>query len=66
VTAEASCDSLALESYRLHNAGTLGQCGWHAGPPFELIARPLRQRDVAMVTKVYRRLKPDIEERDPS
>jgi hypothetical protein len=29
-----------------------------AGPPFELIARQLRQRDVVMVTKVYGRLEP--------
>jgi hypothetical protein len=41
---------------------------WHCpapAPPFELIARQLRQRDVAMVAKVYGHLKPDTEERDP-
>ena len=35
-----------------------------AGAPFELIARQLGQRDVAMVAKVYGRFKPDTEERD--
>ncbi len=35
-----------------------------AGAPFELIARQLGHRDVAMVTKVYGRFKPDTEERD--
>jgi hypothetical protein len=35
-----------------------------AGAPFELIARQLGHRDVAMVAKVYRRFKPDTEERD--
>jgi cytidylate kinase len=35
-----------------------------AGPPFERIARRLRQRDVAMVAKVYGRLRTDIETRD--
>jgi integrase len=35
-----------------------------AGAPFELIARQLGHRDVAMVAKVYRRIKPDTEERD--
>ena len=33
-----------------------------AGAPFERIARQLRQRDMAMVVKVYGRLKPDTEE----
>src|SRR5688572_29886453 len=35
-----------------------------AGAPFELIARQLGHRDVAMVAKVYGRFKPDTEERD--
>ena len=35
-----------------------------AGAPFELIARQLGHRDVAMVGKVYGRFKPDTEERD--
>ena len=35
-----------------------------AGAPFELIARQLGHRDVAMVAKVYGRLKPDTEKRD--
>jgi hypothetical protein len=35
-----------------------------AGAPFELIARQLGQREVAMVAKVYSRFKPDTEERD--
>jgi hypothetical protein len=40
-------------------------CGWpSAGPPFELNARQLRQRDVVMVTKVYGRLEPAPEKRD--
>ena len=31
-----------------------GRCAWHvAGAPFELIARQLGHRDVAMVAKVY-------------
>ena len=35
-----------------------------AGAPFELIARQLGHRKVAMVAKVYGRFKPDTEERD--
>ena len=35
-----------------------------AGAPFDLIARQLGHRDVAMVAKVYGRFKPDTEERD--
>lgn len=35
-----------------------------AGPPFELIARQRKQRDVVMVAKVYGRLKLDSEKRD--
>jgi len=35
-----------------------------AGAPFELIARQLGHRGVAMVAKVYGRFKPDSEERD--
>jgi hypothetical protein len=35
-----------------------------AGAPFEIIARQLGHRDVAMVAKVYGRFKPDTEERD--
>jgi hypothetical protein len=35
-----------------------------AGAPFEVIARQLGHRDVAMVAKVYGRFKPDTEERD--
>ena len=35
-----------------------------AGAPFELIARQLGHRDVAMVARVYSRFKPDTEERD--
>jgi hypothetical protein len=35
-----------------------------AGPPFELIARQRRQRDVVMVAKVYGRLTPDSEKRN--
>ena len=34
-----------------------------AGAPFELIARQLGHREVAMVAKVYGRFKPDTEER---
>lgn len=35
-----------------------------AGAPFELIARQLGYRDVAMVAKAYSRFKSDTEERD--
>ena len=56
---------LGLEGYRLHDA----RHHWavrmaRAGAPFELIARQLGHRDVAMVAKVYGRFKPDTEERD--
>ena len=44
--------------------GTIGPSVWRAGAPFELIARQLGHRDVAMVAKVYGRFKPDTEERD--
>jgi len=57
--------ALGLEGYRLHDA----RHHWavrmaRAGAPFELIARQLGHRDVAMVAKVYGRFKPDTEERD--
>jgi len=57
--------TLGLEGYRLHDA----RHHWavrmaRAGAPFELIARQLGHRDVAMVAKVYGRFKPDTEERD--
>jgi integrase len=56
---------LGLEGYRLHDA----RHHWavrmaRAGASFELIARQLGHRDVAMVAKVYGRFKPDTEERD--
>ena len=56
---------LGLSGYRLHDA----RHHWtvrmaRAGAPFELIARQLGHRDVAMVAKVYGRFKPDTEERD--
>ena len=35
-----------------------------AGAPFELTARQLGHRDVAMVAKVFGRFKPDTEKRD--
>ena len=59
------CRALGLEGYRLHDA----RHHWavrmaRAGAPFELIARQLGHRDVAMVAKVYGRFKPDTEERD--
>ncbi len=45
--------------------GTIGRSGCRsAGAPFELIARQLGHRDIAMVAKVYGRFKPDTEERD--
>ncbi len=57
--------ALGLEGYRLHDA----RHHWavrmaRSGAPFELIARQLGHRDVAMVAKVYGRFKPDTEERD--
>ena len=57
--------ALGLEGYRLHD----GRHHWslrlaRAGAPFELIARQLGHRDVAMVAKVYGRFKPDSKERD--
>jgi integrase len=57
--------ALGLTGYRLHDA----RHHWavrmaRAGAPFELIARQLGHRDVAMVAKVYGRFKPDTEERD--
>jgi integrase len=57
--------ALGLEGYLLHDA----RHHWavrmaRAGAPFELIARQLGHRDVAMVAKVYGRFKPDTEERD--
>jgi integrase len=57
--------TLGLEGYRLHDA----RHHWavrmaRAGAPFELIARQLGHRNVAMVAKVYGRFKPDTEERD--
>jgi integrase len=57
--------ALGLEGYRLHDA----RHHWavrmaRAGAPFELIARQLGHRDVAMVAKVYGRFKSDTEERD--
>jgi integrase len=57
--------ALGLVGYRLHDA----RHHWavrmaRAGAPFELIARQLGHRDVAMVAKVYGRFKPDAEERD--
>jgi hypothetical protein len=57
--------ALGLEGFRLHDA----RHHWavrmaRAGAPFELIARQLGHRDVAMVAKVYGRFKPDTEERD--
>jgi hypothetical protein len=57
--------ALGLAGYRLHDA----RHHWavrmaRAGAPFELIARQLGHRDVAMVAKVYGRFKPDTEERD--
>ena len=57
--------ALGLEGYRLHDS----RHHWavrmaRAGAPFELIARQLGHRDVAMVAKVYGRFKPDTEERD--
>src|ERR687889_224554 len=57
--------ALGLLGYRLHDA----RHHWavrmaRAGAPFELIARQLGHRDVAMVAKVYGRFKPDTEERD--
>ena len=57
--------ALGLEGYRLHDA----RHHWavrmaRAGAPFELIARQLGHRDVAMVAKVYGHFKPDTEERD--
>jgi hypothetical protein len=57
--------ALGLIGYRLHDA----RHHWavrmaRAGAPFELIARQLGHRDVAMVAKVYGRFKPDTEERD--
>jgi integrase len=57
--------ALGLEGHRLHDA----RHHWavrmaRAGVPFELIARQLGHRDVAMVAKVYGRFKPDTEERD--
>jgi hypothetical protein len=56
---------LGLGGYRLHDA----RHHWavrmaRAGAPFELIARQLGHRDVALVAKVYGRFKPDTEERD--
>ncbi len=59
------CRALGLTGYRLHDA----RHHWavrmaRAGAPFELIARQLGHRDVAMVAKVYGRFKPDTEERD--
>ena len=56
---------MGLAGYRLHDA----RHHWavrmaRAGAPFELIARQLGHRDVAMVAKVYGRFKPDSEERD--
>ena len=57
--------AFGLTGYRLHDA----RHHWavrmaRAGAPFELIARQLGHRDVAMVAKVYGRFKPDTEERD--
>jgi integrase len=57
--------ALGLSGHRLHDA----RHHWavrmaRAGAPFELIARQLGHRDVAMVAKVYGRFKPDTEERD--
>ncbi len=57
--------ALGLIGYRLHDA----RHHWavrmaRAGAPFELIARQLGHRDVAMVAKIYGRFKPDTEERD--
>ena len=57
--------ALGLDGFRLHDA----RHHWavrmaRAGAPFELIARQLGHRDVAMVAKVYGRFKPDTEERD--
>jgi integrase len=57
--------AIGLEGYRLHDS----RHHWavrmaRAGAPFELIARQLGHRDVAMVAKVYGRFKPDTEERD--
>jgi integrase len=57
--------ALGLVGYRLHDA----RHHWavrmaRAGAPFELIARQLGHKDVAMVAKVYGRFKPDTEERD--
>ena len=57
--------ALGLVGHRLHDA----RHHWavrmaRAGAPFELIARQLGHRDVAMVAKVYGRFKPDTEERD--
>jgi integrase len=56
---------LGLTGYRLHDA----RHHWavrmaRAGAPFELLARQLGHRDVAMVAKVYGRFRPDTEERD--
>jgi hypothetical protein len=57
--------ALGLVGNRLHDA----RHHWavrmaRAGAPFELIARQLGHKDVAMVAKVYGRFKPDAEERD--
>jgi hypothetical protein len=57
--------ALGVEGFRLHDA----RHHWavrmaRAGAPFELIARQLGHRDVAMVAKVYGRFKPDTKERD--
>jgi integrase len=57
--------ALGLLGYRLHDS----RHHWavrmaRTGAPFELIARQLGHRDVAMVAKVYGRFKPDSEERD--
>jgi Phage integrase family len=57
--------ALGLEGYRLHDA----RHPWavrmaRADAPFELIARQLGHRDVAMIAKAYGWFKPDTEERD--
>jgi integrase len=57
--------ALGLSGYRLHDA----RHHWavrmaRSGAPFDLIARQLGHREVAMVAKVYGRFKPDTEERD--
>jgi hypothetical protein len=56
--------ALGLEGYRLHDTRHQRAVRMpRAGASFELIARQLGHRDVAMVAKVYGRFKPDTEER---